>query len=317
MAGLSIESVCREIHDGCWGDSETRRAVHLLVRMSLAECRKVRETFMEVYGEDLVEICRRSDSGSSSSPASLMMLSPFERDAAVAKDAIFPNDHCVDYGALIEIFSSRKSSHVLLILQTYHSKFRRQLDVDIAGIEPLHPYQKILMALSASHKAHHADTSQHIAKCDARRLYQTGEGRQGAIDEAVVLEIFSKRSIEQLKLTFLSYKHIYGHSYTRFLRNGHSGDFEDAVRVVVKCICSPPRYYAKVLQRGLGGRHSIDYRALARVMVSRAEVDLDDIQRIFKNKYGVELETSICENIPEGDHRDFLLALARKTSSTC
>lgn len=72
------------------------------------------------------------------------------------------------------------------------------------------------MALSASHKAHNADISQHIGKCDARRLYQTGEGRTGVtVDEAVVLEILSKRSIPQLKLTFSSYKHIYGHSYAK------------------------------------------------------------------------------------------------------
>lgn len=71
------------------------------------------------------------------------------------------------------------------------------------------------MALATSHKAHHADVSQHIAKCDARRLYETGEGSPGAVEEAVVLEIFSKRSIPQLKLTFSSYKHIYGHDYTK------------------------------------------------------------------------------------------------------
>lgn len=71
------------------------------------------------------------------------------------------------------------------------------------------------MALAASHKSHHADVSQHIAKCDAQRLYQTGEGRLGALDEAVVLEILSKRSVAQFKLTFSSYKKIYGHDYTK------------------------------------------------------------------------------------------------------
>lgn len=76
-------------------------------------------------------------------------------------------------------------------------------------------FYQILVALVASHKAHHADLSPHIAKCDARRLYQTGEGRSGAIDEAVVLELLSKRSIPQLNLTFSTYKHIYGHDYTK------------------------------------------------------------------------------------------------------
>lgn len=74
---------------------------------------------------------------------------------------------------------------------------------------------QILVALSAAHKAHNADISHHIAKCDARRLYETGEGSPGAIEQAVVLEIFSKRSIPQLKLTFSCYKHIYGHDYTK------------------------------------------------------------------------------------------------------
>lgn len=74
-----------------------------------------------------------------------------------------------------------------------------------------------MLALSASHKAHHAETSQHIAKCDAKRLYETGEGKgraRAGIDEAVVIEIFSKRSVAQLKLMFANYRHIYGHSFT-------------------------------------------------------------------------------------------------------
>lgn len=80
-------------------------------------------------------------------------------------------------------------------------------------------FLQILLALSASHKAHNDETSQHIAKCDAKRLYETGEGKaRGGIDEAVVLEIFSKRSVAQLKLTFSSYRHIYGHSYTSVRR---------------------------------------------------------------------------------------------------
>lgn len=78
-------------------------------------------------------------------------------------------------------------------------------------------FEQILIALVASHKAHHADVSQHIAKSDAKRLYETGEGsyNSGGIEAAVVLEILSKRSIPQMKLTISSYKHIYGHDYTK------------------------------------------------------------------------------------------------------
>jgi len=72
------------------------------------------------------------------------------------------------------------------------------------------------VALAASRKSHHDEPSQHIAKCDARRLHDTKNAGAGSVvDEAVILEMFSKRSIPQLRLAFCSYKHIYGHDYTK------------------------------------------------------------------------------------------------------
>lgn len=55
-----------------------------------------------------------------------------------------------------------------------------------------------------------------------------------------------------------------------------------------------------------------DRGALARVMMSRAEIDMDEIQDFFKKKFGMELRDAISEAIPSGDYRDFLVALATK-----
>lgn len=54
-----------------------------------------------------------------------------------------------------------------------------------------------------------------------------------------------------------------------------------------------------------------DKGALARVMVNRAEVDMDEIQREFKRQHGIELRDALCDSdkIPSGDYRDFLVAL--------
>ncbi|KAH6762464.1 hypothetical protein C2S52_019897, partial [Perilla frutescens var. hirtella] len=194
-----LESVCKEIHDS---SSSLSQVIRVVMGLSQVERRKVGETYMRIYGEDVIQ---------NHEALRLMMVSPFERDAAVARKAL--DQHNVNI--IIEIYTCRKSSHVLLIQKAYHAKYRTHLDLDIASIEPPHPLQKILLALSASHKAHHAETSQHIAKCDAKRLYETGEGKGLGIDEAVVLETFSKRSVAQLNLTFCTYNRIYGHTYTR------------------------------------------------------------------------------------------------------
>lgn len=59
-----------------------------------------------------------------------------------------------------------------------------------------------------------------------------------------------------------------------------------------------------------------DKGGLARVILSRAEVDMDEIQRVYRKKYGKEMIEAICESIPSGDYKDFLVALANKTSTT-
>ncbi|XP_040965125.1 uncharacterized protein [Gossypium hirsutum] len=92
----------------------------------------------------------------------------------------------------------------------------------------------------------------------------------------------------------------------------NSGEFEDALKKVVKCICNPPNYYVKILFASIKGM-TADRGAITRVMVSRSETEMDEIQRVFKEKYGIELRETICNSIPSGDYRDFLLALANKT----
>lgn len=252
-----------------------------------------------------------------------LLLDPHERDAVVAREALDGDEQegggggGANYKALVEIFVGRKSSHVLLIKQAYQKKFRRRLDQDIINMEPPHPFQRILVALASSHKAHHADISQHIAKCDAKRLYETGEGKSsGPIEEATLLEIFSKRTIPQLKLTFSSYKHIYGHDYSKSLLNEKCGEFEDALKMVVKCMCNPSKYYAKLLYASMKKGMTKDRWTMARVLVSRAEIDMDEIQSVFKKKYGMELRDAIFQSTSSGDYRDFLVSLATKTTST-
>ncbi|XP_043702002.1 annexin A13-like [Telopea speciosissima] len=302
---------CREIHDS---KGQLNYLVRTLACRTQLERQQLRETYMAMYGEDLLYRLQKMTQVTNQNNEiyellSLWMLEQCERDTIVANDAIELRE--TNYKVLIEIYVGRKSSHIHLVKQAYQAKFKRQLEQDIISSEPPNSYQKILIALSTSHKSHHADVSQHVAKCDARRFYETGEGRIGAMEESVVLEILSKRSIPQLRLTFSCYKHIYGHSYTKSLKKEISGEFEDALRVVVECMCCPPPYYAKTLFASINGSKT-DKSTLAHVIVSRAEIDMDEIKVIFKKKYGIELKDAISENVPSGNYRDFLVALVTR-----
>ncbi|CAO2827021.1 unnamed protein product [Amaranthus hypochondriacus] len=306
----SCELDCKAIHESRGGLSTLVRT--LATRTTQIQRREIRETYKAMYGEDLLSHLQRLKIESKFSYKAcealfLWMSEPWERDACLAKDAIEGNE--IDYNALVEIFVAKKSSHVVMVKQAYQTRYKRQLDQDIICLEPPHPCQKILVALSTSHKADDGDqVSQDIAKCDAIRLYQNGEGTSSSINEPFILEILSKRSISHLKLTFSSYKRIYGHNYTKQLKKESCTQFEDALRNLVECIQNPPKYYAKVLQRSIkGGKMKRDY--LARLIVSRAAIDMEEIQKILSKKYKIELRDALCQLIPKGDYRDFMLAL--------
>ncbi|XP_038904855.1 annexin D8-like [Benincasa hispida] len=303
---IGIENDCRELHDS-W-DQRSNRLVRVLAGRNPMERHQMKGIYKAIYGEDLVERLETIVVKPVNRALSLWMRDSHERDAVVAREALELGD--TNFKALIEIFVGRKSSQMFLIRQSYQARYKKQLDQDIINIDPPHSYQKILVALAASHKAHNTDISQHIAKCDARRLYETVKDNSGAIEEAFVLEMLAKRSIPQLKLTFSCYQHIFGHNFTKDLKFRNCGEFENALQTVMQCICNPPKYYAKVLYKSIKGGESDG--ALERVLLSRAEVDLNEIQRALKGKYGIQLTEAICERTFSDDYRDFLVALTTK-----
>ncbi|XP_010528747.1 PREDICTED: annexin A13-like [Tarenaya hassleriana] len=308
-AMASFERECREIHESCGRKADLIRS---LAARTKIERKQIRDTYRKMYGQELANVLllqKNREDDMISHALWLWMLEPHARDAVIAREAL-DRAGDIDFKALVEIFSGRKSNHIDMIRQVYQERYKRNIDQDIVNIEPPHPYQKILLALAASHKGHEAEVSEHIAKCDAKRLYESGEGRRGALDEAVVVEIFTKRSIPQLKLNFSFYKHIYGHGYAQWLKKDNHMEFKEAVRVVTKCICDPPKYYAQELHASIRGFNNKSKADVTRIMVSRGDIDMDDIKREFTGKYGVQLKDSISENIPCGFYKDFLLALA-------
>lgn len=312
-ATAGFENECREIHDA---RDQPRRLSLLLAHRIPSERQQIKATYRATFGEDLVGRLHKILTGNQDNELCnllyLWMLDPAERDAIMALDAI--ESGATDYRALVEIFTRRKQNQLFFTKQAYLVMFKRKLEQDMVT-EPSHPFQRLLVALATSHKSHHDELSPHIAKCDARRLYDAKNGGMGSVDEAAILEMFSKRSIPQLRLAFCSYKHIYGHDYTKALKKNGFGEFEESLRVVVKCIYSPSKYYSKLLQR------SMQYPATNKMLVTRAmlgsdDVGMDEIKLVFKSSFGRNLADFIHESLPQSDYSDFLVAAARGSATS-
>lgn len=303
-ATAGFENECREIHGAC---DEPRRLSRLLAHRSASERQQIKATYRAMFGEDLVGRLHKTLTANQDNELCnllyLWMLDLAERDAVMARDAI-ESSAAADYRALVEIFTRRKQDQLFFTKQAYLARFKKNLEQDMVT-EPSHPYLRLLVALATSHKSHHDEPSRHIAKCDARRLYDAKNSGTGSVDEATVLEMFSKRSIPQLRLALCSYKHIYGRDFTKALKKNLAGDFEESLRVVVKCIYSPSKYYCKLLQRSMQ-RPDANKRLVTRAILGSDDVGMNEMKLAFKSNFGKNFADFIQESLPQSDYRDFL-----------
>ncbi|CAG5988857.1 unnamed protein product [Menidia menidia] len=86
-----------------------------------------------------------------------------------------------------------------------------------------------------------------------------------------------------------------------------TGNLEDLLLALVKCMRSVPGFFAENLYKSMR-RAGTDDETLMRIMVSRSEVDMLDIRESFKRMYKQSLYSTIQEDTA-GDYQKALLYL--------
>ena len=87
-----------------------------------------------------------------------------------------------------------------------------------------------------------------------------------------------------------------------------SDDQKEGLKAVVMSIRNPPAYFADKLWNSIGTK---DHVTVVRIMVSRFEVDLAEIKKIFTESRKVALAMAL-EGASKGDYRKILVALASR-----
>jgi annexin A7/11 len=132
---------------------------------------------------------------------------------------------------------------------------------------------------------------QEKARKEAEELHKAGEKRWGT-DESKFNHILALRSIPQLRATFAEYRKISSYDIVRSIEHEMSGDLKNAFKALVMCIKDPSDYFAERLYKSMKGMGTND-EALTRLVVSRSELDLEDIKEVFFDKYNKSLAKMI------------------------
>ncbi|XP_035229854.1 annexin A7-like, partial [Stegodyphus dumicola] len=187
----------------------------------------------------------------------------------------------------------------------FRQKYGKDLEEWVCG-DTSGYFKNLLRALITAERDESVDIDFEEAERDAQRLYDGGVGKRG-VDGEIFTKILCTRSPAQLETTFGDYEKIAGHTLTAAIRSEFTGDSENTLLSIVYCIKNRNRYFAKQLKECLKGLGTDD-SALVRILVSRSEIDLEDIKEAYIQMYQKDLAVDVAEDT-SGDYRKALLRI--------
>lgn len=277
--------------------------IDILTKRNNQQRQQIKAAYQQMKGKPLEEALKKALKSNLEDVVLALLKTPAELDAEHLRYAM--KGLGTDEDILNEILASRTSREIKEICRTYQEVFKRDLAKDIAS-DTSGDYQKALLDLVKGERDENPHVNEELADNDARALYEAGERRKGA-DVNVFNRILITRSYPHLRRVFRYYSKYSKHDMEKVLDLELKGDIENLFTAIVKCATSKPAFFAEKLHlamKGSGTRH----RTLNRVMVSRSEVDMNEIKGFYRQLYGNSLSQAILDETKD-DYEKILVAL--------
>ncbi|KAM0054540.1 putative annexin [Helianthus debilis subsp. tardiflorus] len=275
-----------------WGTNEDL-IIQILAHRNGDQRKKIRETYHETHGEDLL---KDLDSELSSD------FQPAERDAYLVNQAT--KKLTASNWVIMEVACTRSSHHLLSVRQAYHAKYKKSMEEDVAH-HTSGDFRKLLVPLVSAFRYEGDEVNMTLAKTEAKTFHEKICDKAYSDDD--LIRILTTRSKSQLNATFNHYNDQFGNAITKDLKADPENEYLKLLRSTIKCLTVPEKYYEKVLRLAIN-KLGTDEKALTRVVVTRAEVDLQRIAEEYKRRNSVPLDRAIAGDT-SGDYEKMLLAL--------
>lgn len=283
--------------------TKEKTLIDILTHRSSAQRQLICEAYLEATGRTLLEDIKGDTGGDFEDVLVALITPPAAYDCHEVMRAM--KGAGTNDSVLIEIFASRSNEQIKALCDVYLEETEKKLTLDLKK-EVSGDYSKALLVLAEGKRDESTTVDTEKAKEDAKTLYDAGEKKWGT-DESKFVDILCHRSIPQLRQTLVEYKNISGKTLQQSIEGEMSGELEELLVAIVKCVKSVPAYFAERLYESMKGGGT-DEHTLNRVMVSRSEVDLLDIRAEFKKLYEYSLHSAI-ESDVGGEHGDCVKAI--------
>ncbi|KAG7491039.1 annexin A3 [Solea senegalensis] len=252
--------------------------IDILTHRDNAERQLIRKAYQDATGNDLVDDLQSETRGDFEDLVVALVRTPAEFDCHEVMDAI--KGAGTKDSVLIEIFASRTNQEIKA-LNDVHLKEKEYLLIRDLRDELNGDIRKAMLLLVEGERDESADVNEQEAVQDAEAMYQAGEDKWGT-DESTFIEI----------LSLVKYKNISEKSLQKSIESEMSGELEELMVAIVKCVKSRPAYFAERLHDSMEGSGTCE-ATVCRIMVSRSEIDLKNIKAEYKKLYKRSLLSDI------------------------
>ncbi|CAH1188321.1 unnamed protein product [Phyllotreta striolata] len=265
--------------------------VEILTKRTNEQRRQIEVAYKTMFGEDLIEDLKGDLGGDFERVILALLKEPVEYQAEELHHAI--SGMGTDDPTVVEILVVHGNEEIRQIADKYQELYETSLEDAIKGDES-GTLQRLLVSLSTGGRDESGEVNRDGIVADAQNLYDAGEASWGT-EESVFNSILCIRNREHLRLVFDEYETMTGHSVEDAIDNEFSGSTKDAYLALVMAVRDRPMYLATRLHDAMAGMGTDD-RTLIRVIVSRSEIDLEEIKEAYEAKYSKSLSDRVASD---------------------
>lgn len=284
--------------------TDERSIIKLVGNTTNADRQEIKKMYKSCFGKDLVEELDSELGGDLKDAVLGMFMTPVEYDAHCLYKAM--KGMGTDEDALIEIIGSRSNDRLQQVKEFFKEKYKKDLEAEVKD-ETSGKFEKLLVALLQCNRDESTDVDWSKVQKDSKELYDAGEGKWGT-DESVFIRIFSLRSVEHLRALKKAYEQQCGIPLEKSIDSEFSGDIKKLLLCILKSKLTPGDYFAERIYKACKGLGTNEKRLL-RVLISRDEIDMEEIKTAYEKNYGKQLLSEI-DDETGGDLKLLLLELA-------
>ena len=265
---------------------------NFVTKRSHKELMKLRQIYKIKFGIDLMPELKSNLPGIYKKTVLALFTDPVEYDI----DTIYK---CMksdtSKNEMIEIFASRPDWYLIKIKNLYAKKYNLDLEEQIKE-GTLDDFKKLLLGILQCQRSTNEAPDLDYCKRVAEDLEQE-ESEKLTVDSTINI-IFIQSSPQEMLTISKEYNKSTQKLITETIDKNFKGDVKRLLKAILIAKISPSEYYANLIYEAISGSLLDE---CARLLVTRAEIDLNQIKNYYKKLY----ENDITDDIRSKDSNEY------------